>query len=113
MAANSIGHDDFAGLRRYHPGDSSRHIDWKAVARGHEILTKQFTDTTGDEIWLDWDLLQNLDPEQRLSQLCQWVLDLHRSNCNYGLKLPDCRIEPGRGEAHKHECLTRLALFEW
>ncbi|HEX5056407.1 MAG TPA: DUF58 domain-containing protein [Gammaproteobacteria bacterium] len=111
--ANDIGHDDFAGLRRYHPGDSSRHIDWKAVARGYEILTKQFTDSAGDEIWLDWDHLQHLDPEQRLSQLCRWVLDLHRSNCKYGLKLPDCRIEPSRGEAHKHECLTRLALFEW
>jgi uncharacterized protein (DUF58 family) len=110
---NSIGHDDFAGLRRYHAGDSSRRIHWKAVARGHEILTKQFTDSAGGEIWLDWDLLQNLDPEQRLSQLCQWVLDLHRSHCNYGLKLPNGRIEPGSGEAHKHECLIRLALFEW
>lgn len=110
---NNSGYDDFAGLRRYQAGDSSRHIDWKAVARGYEIFTKQFSDPAGDEVWLDWERLPNLNPEQRLSQLCQWVLDLHRVNCNYGLKLPGCRIEPGRGEAHKHECLTQLALFEY
>jgi uncharacterized protein (DUF58 family) len=113
LPANTTGHDDFAGLRRYHPGDSSRHIDWKAAARGHEILTKQFMDPAGGDIWLDWDRLQDAAPEQRLSQLCQWILDLHRLNASYGLKLPGCTIEPGRGQAHKHDCLTRLALFEY
>lgn len=113
LTASSAGYDDFAGQRRYHPGDSSRHIDWKAAARGHEIFTKQFADPAGGDIWLDWDQLAGLDPEQRLSQLCQWVLDLHRMNCNYGLKLPDCRIEPGRGAAHKHDCLTLLAMFKY
>jgi uncharacterized protein (DUF58 family) len=113
LAANAAGHDDFAGLRRYHPGDSSRHIDWKAAARGHEILTKQFMDPAGGDIWLDWDRLQDLAPEQRLSQLCQWILDLHLLNASYGLKLPGCTIGPGRGETHKHDCLTRLALFEY
>lgn len=113
FTVNNAGQDDFAGLRRYQAGDSSRHIDWKAMARGYEIFTKQFSDSAGDETWLDWDQLPNLNPEQRLSQLCRWVLDLHRLNCNYGLKLPNCRIEPGRGEAHKHECLTQLALFEY
>lgn len=113
LRTSSAGYDDFAGQRRYHPGDSSRHVDWKAAARGHEIFTKQFTDPAGGDIWLDWDQLPDLTPEQRLSQLCRWVLDLHRMHCNYGLKLPDCRIGPGSGELHKHECLTRLALFEY
>jgi uncharacterized protein (DUF58 family) len=110
--SNITGYDDFAGLRRYHYGDSSRHIDWKAAARGNEILTKQFSDPAGGDIWLDWDQLPNMNTEQRLSQLCQWVLDLHRLNFSYGLKLPNCKLEPGNGEAHKHNCLTQLALFE-
>jgi uncharacterized protein (DUF58 family) len=113
LAAQTAGYDDFAGLRRYHPGDSLRHIDWKAAARRHQILTKQFSDPAGDDIWLDWDQLPGLKPEQRLSQLCRWVLDLHRLNCHYGLKLPHYRIEPAGGEVHKHHCLTRLALFEY
>jgi uncharacterized protein (DUF58 family) len=113
LTANTAGYDDFAGLRRYHPGDSSRHIDWKAAARGNEILTKQFSEPAGGDIWLDWDSLPNMTPEQRLSQLCRWVLDLHQLNLNYGLKLPHYRLEPGCGESHKHSCLTQLALFEY
>jgi uncharacterized protein (DUF58 family) len=113
LTTNVTGHDDFAGLRRYHHGDSSRHIDWKATARGNEILTKQFSDPAGGDVWLDWDALRDMSAEQRLSQLCQWVLDLHRLNFSYGLKLPGSKLEPGRGESHKHNCLTRLALFEY
>ncbi len=113
LTANTEGYDDFAGLRRYQSGDSSRHIDWKAVARSHEIFTKQFADPAGGDVWLDWDMLAGMPPEQRLSQLCQWVLDLHRLNCNYGLKMPHYSLEPGHGEAHRHNCLTQLALFEY
>jgi uncharacterized protein (DUF58 family) len=106
------GHDDYHGNRHYQPGDSPNHIDWKALARRHETLTKQFSEQTGDEIWLDWDLLPMLDAEQRLSQLCQWILDLHRTGRSYGLKLPNERIIPGHGERHKHHCLEKLALFK-
>ena len=34
--------DDFAGVRAYVPGESQRHIDWRAVARGQPLMTKQF-----------------------------------------------------------------------
>src|SRR5437667_4947759 len=34
--------DDFAGARAYVPGESQRHIDWKAVERGQPLMTKQF-----------------------------------------------------------------------
>ena len=34
--------DDFAGVRAYVPGESQHHIDWKAVARGQPLMTKQF-----------------------------------------------------------------------
>jgi uncharacterized protein (DUF58 family) len=34
--------DDFAGVRAYVQGESQRHIDWKAVARGQTLMTKQF-----------------------------------------------------------------------
>jgi uncharacterized protein (DUF58 family) len=36
------GDDDFASLRPYHPGDSLRHIHWKALAREQGLMTKQF-----------------------------------------------------------------------
>src|SRR5215472_4959178 len=38
--------DDFAGVRAYVPGESQRHIDWKAAARGQPLMTKQFAAET-------------------------------------------------------------------
>ncbi len=35
--------DDFAGVRAYLPGESLRHVDWKAYARGRPLSVKQFT----------------------------------------------------------------------
>lgn len=109
--ATLTGNDDFAGIRLYQPGDSPNHIAWKAFARGHEVLTKQFSGLSGNDIWLDWDMLQGLGLEEKLSQLCQWVLDLHAQGRSYGLKLPDTTIEPSQGELHKALCLEKLALF--
>ncbi|HEY3487489.1 MAG TPA: DUF58 domain-containing protein [Gammaproteobacteria bacterium] len=111
--SNTAGNDDFAGVRRYRPGDSPHHVDWKAVAKGHGTYTKQFAESAGGDIWLDWDSLSGMDPEQRLSQLCQWILDLQHLDYRYGLKLPGLKLDPGRGELHKHSCLQQLALFEY
>ncbi len=105
------GNDDFAGIRRYQPGDSPNHIAWKAFARGHEVLTKQFAGIAGNDVWLDWYALDGLNVEERLSQLCQWVLDLHIQDRNYGMRLPQLLIKPNRGEPHKLACLEKLALF--
>lgn len=105
------GNEDFAGIRRYQPGDSPRHLAWKALARGHELLTKQFSGLAGNEVWLDWDGLADMEAEQRLSQLCQWVLDLDYQGRRYGLRMPGTVVPPGQGEAHKAACLEKLALY--
>lgn len=108
---NNNSHDDYAGMRRYQKGDSPKHIAWKAVAKGHDLLTKQFTGFGAGQIWLDWYSLEFLETEQRLSQLCLWVLEAHRINIGYGLKLPNLAIEPATGEQHKQACLEAIALF--
>lgn len=110
--SHKTGIDDFLGFRNYHPGDSPRHVDWKAVARGQELLTKQFSDTENQELWLDWDMLQGLDTEARLNQLCRWVIDIDASGSRYGLKLPGKQIAIGIGSEQRHRCLEALALFE-
>ncbi len=106
------GHDDFAGIRNYQPSDSLGHIAWKALAKEQDLLTKQFSGLAGTELWLDWEQLSGLSTEQRLSQLCQWVLDLHKQRQSYGLRLPGLIIPPNSGEQHKHICLEKLALFK-
>ncbi|MFZ5558824.1 MAG: DUF58 domain-containing protein [Pseudomonadota bacterium] len=105
------GTDDFAGLREYRLGDSPRHIAWKAAAQERGTLTKQFSGRAADEIWLDWDLLADADPERRLSRLARWVLDAEAAGATYGLRIPGARLAPDRGPRHRAACLEALALF--
>ncbi|HEV7393706.1 MAG TPA: DUF58 domain-containing protein [Burkholderiales bacterium] len=106
------GREDFAGLRPYHPGDSSRHIAWKAVARDGILLTKQFTGHAASELWLSLDLApEPLDVEGKLSCLTRWILDAHANGIAYGLKIPGTVIAIGRGELHRDRCLEALALL--
>ena len=106
------GREDFAGLRQYHPGDSPRHIAWKAAARGQGLLTKQFSGRADTELWLDWrHLPSNMGVEERLSRLTRWVLDAHALGMTFGLRIPGRTIAPGSGEAQRARCLEALALF--
>lgn len=106
------GREDFRGLHAYRPGDSPRHLTWKPGAFGPHPFTKQFEGDAGGQAWLDWDQLQNLQPEERLSRLCRWVLDSHREGHRYGLRVPGTTIELGSGEQHKRRCLEALALLK-
>lgn len=105
------GGDDYIGTREFQPGDSPRHVDWKAVARGEPWHIKQFGGGYQATVWLDWDTLAGLDTETRLSVLTRWALDAERDGMLYGLRLPQQTINPSNGEQHQHECLKRLALF--
>lgn len=106
-----VGGDDYIGAREFQPGDSPRHVDWKAVARGEPWHIKQFGGGYQATVWLDWDTLEGLDTETRLSVLTRWVLDAERDGMLYGLRLPEQTLTPANGEVHQQECLKRLALF--
>lgn len=107
-----VGADDFVGSRTYRPGDSPRHLDWKVFARERGLVTRQFGGDRAERIWLDWRSLPGLETEERLNQLCRMVLDAAQDDLRYGLQLPGLTIEPGSGDAHRHQCLTALARFE-
>lgn len=104
-------HEDFVGLRTYQPGDSPRHIAWKAVARGEGLLTKVFAANAAALQWLDFDALPIADTEVRLSVLTGMVLEAEASGSLYGLALPGVAIQPANGLTHKTRCLRALALF--
>ena len=107
-----IGHgDDFAGARAYVRGESQRHIDWKAVARGQPLMTKQFAAETKGAVYLDFSELHFADVEERLSQLTLWVIEAERARQPYGLRLPGIEISPAVGQMHFHYCLRALSLF--
>ena len=104
--------DDFAGVRAYVPGESQRHIDWKAVARGQELMTKLFTaESDTGVLYLDFARVRSRHVEERLSQLTLWIIEAERARRPYGLRLPKLEISPSLGERHFHRCLRTLALY--
>jgi len=104
--------DDFAGVRAYVPGESQRHIDWKAVARGQPLMTKQFAAEAEGAVYLDFSALDFSDVEKRLSQLALWVIQAERARRLYGLRLPGTEIPAAVGQSHFHQCLRALSLFQ-
>jgi uncharacterized protein (DUF58 family) len=108
-----MGHgDDFAGVRAYVRGESQRHIDWKAVARGQPLMTKQFAAETKGAVCLDFSELCSADVEEKLSQLTLWVIEAERAQQPYGLRLPGIEISPALGQPHFYYCLRALSLFQ-
>jgi len=109
--AHGQGHDEFSGLRQYRPGDSPRHIAWKAVARDDTLLTKQFAGRADAELWLAWDTLPPaMDSENRIAHLARWVIDTDRAGLAYGLRLPGLTLPIANGATHRDNCLRALAL---
>lgn len=109
--AHGHGHDEFSGLRPYRPGDSPRHIAWKAVARDDTLLTKQFAGRADAELWLTWESLPpGMDVENRIAHLTRWVLDADADGLSYGLRLPGLTLSIAGGAVHRGDCLRALAL---
>jgi uncharacterized protein (DUF58 family) len=106
------GDDDFAGLRSAAPGDPLQRIAWKAYARNDLLLLKEFSGGTGEPCLLDWELLPELDVEQRLAQLTRWCLDADAAGRSIALRLPGTKIPFGVGPTHLAACLEALALFD-
>jgi uncharacterized protein (DUF58 family) len=110
---HGAGQEDFAGLRPYHPGDSPRHVAWKAAARGGALLTKQFSGRAARELWLDWQsTAETMGVEARLARLARWVVDAHAAGLSFGLRVPGTTLPPAPGDAQRERCLEALALYQ-
>jgi uncharacterized protein (DUF58 family) len=105
------GSDEFYGLKEYQSGDPIRHIHWKAFAKGLGLFSKQYSGETFAELWLDYEAAPGHDTEQRLSQMCRWLVDADKEGLHYGFILPGLKIAPSSGTAHFKKCLEALALF--
>lgn len=111
LSPKGRGFDDFSGFRAYQPGDSLKHIHWKAYAREQGLLCKTFSGSNNHEYWLDYDELSG-DAETRLSQLCYLIVAAEQKGDKYGLKLKNKTINISHGHSHQHHCLKTLALFQ-
>jgi uncharacterized protein (DUF58 family) len=104
------GTEDFDGLTSYRPGESPSRLVWKSLGRLPEPLVKTFISPQSDVVWLNWEELQGLDTEARLTQLTRWVLEADRRSLSYGLHLPGTRLTPASGPQQRIRCLNALAL---
>jgi uncharacterized protein (DUF58 family) len=109
----TAGGDEFSGVRPYQAGDPQKMIAWRLAARSDELSVKFFESTAGGDVWLEFDsLMPTLSVEQRISRLAGWVLMAQAAGLSYGLQLPGCQINLGRGHEHCERCLEALALYE-
>jgi len=104
--------DEWATLRVFRDGDSPRQVAWKAYARGGPLLVKEYTASGSAERLFDFDVLAGLATEQRLSQLCKWIVTAAADEERFGLRLPRVHIELDQGAAHRQRCLRALARHD-
>ena len=102
--------DDFSGVRAYLPGESLRHVDWKAYARGRPLSVKQFTGGEGHELLLDAAEMTRSPLEDRLSQLTLWIVNAEKVEIPYALKLGRVTLPTGLGPEQSRRALEALAV---
>lgn len=113
QASAHDGTDDFTGFTLYRPGDSIRKINWKALAREQGLLVKHFSGSGSEKLMLHWDHCNHLaDTEQRLSQICLWIIEADKQGIYYGLDIPTAFIDFSKGNSHKLKCLAALATYD-
>ncbi len=100
--------EDFSEHRNYQVGDSQRHIDWKAFARGRPLLTKKFEEGERQTYLIDYAQARG-DEERRLRQMSKWIHECHDGDISYALSIKGVRIPANHGNRHKVECLKILA----
>jgi uncharacterized protein (DUF58 family) len=105
------GEDEWAGLRDFRDGDSSRQVAWKVYARGLPLLVKEYSAEAGATHEFSFASLPGVDPETRLEQLARWIVDADARGERYALVLPGRIVELGGGVAHRERCLAALAVF--
>ena len=103
------------GVRAYRRGDPLKLVAWKkaaqSLATGSELVSRDTSVSTRQELWLDWSACGTLAPEERLSRLAAWTLVAERAGTAFGLRLPGEEIAPEGGEAQRRRCLEALALW--
>lgn len=105
------GHDDFDTLKTYQPGEPLYHVAWKQLAKGQGMLTKQFSSSVNQAVWLKLLPCPPAELEKQLSHLCYQVIELGRRQQKYGLDLGKLTVPPDSSAQHQQQCLSALALF--
>lgn len=100
-------------IREFNVGDSRKQIAWKASARTGQLQVREYESAQAEQLVFDWRALQSLAYEQKIEQLCLWVIQAEQRNLSYSLILPNKQFTHNLGAAHKVACLEALALMPY
>lgn len=100
-------------LREFMTGDSRKQIAWKASARTGNLQVREYESAQSELLVLDWHTLRALPYEQRIEQLCLWVIQASQKNLSFALHLPNQIFTSASGNQHKQACLEALALMPY
>jgi len=102
-------HDDFDGIRPFREGESLSLIHWPSLAKGDVLMAKEFVMLEKSR-HLQFNFLDCADnDEDRLSQLCLWVLECQDKGIPFTINLPSIALD-SRKRSH-YEILEFLALY--
>lgn len=111
-SAAQQGNEDFSGMKQYQEGDRIRDIHWPSVAKTNKLVTIEYETLSPSSVNLSWqNLPSTMSVEDKLSQLCYWVVEAENSSARYQLDMPNHTISYDKGPNHYHACLRTLALW--
>ncbi len=106
------GNEDYAGMKHYQPGDRLRDIHWPSLAKTQKMVSIEYEQQSNSSQNISWFSLPNkLSVEDKLSQLCFWLIEAEKQGVRYQLEMPSQTQEYDNGPAHLHACLRTLALW--
>ncbi len=100
--------DDFTEHKKYVVGDSQKHIDWKAYARGRPLMTKKFNEGDRQTFLIDFDKTPG-NLERKARQASQWIHRCEEEQNSYSFRFGTKLIPASQGPRHKMTCLRILA----
>lgn len=105
--------EDMNGLRSYQPGDRLRDVHWASLAKTGKLVVVDYEAQSSNTLNVSWfSLPSNMATEDKLSQLCHWLLQAEQQNQRYQLEMPNHTVDYNIGHTHLHQCLKVLALWE-
>ncbi len=115
VRSRSSSSGEFEGIRGYRRGDPLKSIAWKQAAKtmasGGELVSRDSSSQSQQQLWLDWQGCGLGGAEARLSRLTAWIVEADRRDAAWGMSLPGREIAMGQGDAHRRHGLETLALW--
>lgn len=116
----------FKGLRDYVPGDSVRHVNWRATARTDELVVNEFDYTSSKyaTVWLnidnDYNWIDHNIHEESIRIAASLIDTLIADGIPVGLRSNAADIvtgdriflSPGNSPEHCDNCMTALARIQ-